>query len=707
MGAFVAGLALNRSRSADRIRRELAPVGHLFIPVFFLQIGIDAEIAAFARADVLRDAGLLLAVAVVGKLVSPLGAIGSPGDKVLIGLGMLPRGEVGLIFATIGLQTGVLDEDLYASLLLVVLATTLMSPPLLRWRLERLRRDARSVSTEKVALTPAVGWITVRDGEVVLTAEPADHRSLEVALEAAVEAARARPSQRLLDWLTTVPPAAMRWDDSASDAFLRLLQRGNARSWRFLDTTGVLTQAMPELADSLRARRADPFWLDLASVHGWGLVERLQTLDEDDPLFLEVQRLDRPEWLLLGALLTEVLGGGEEAISDAERVVRRLDLGPTAEDEIATLVRHRELFWSMARRPDGLTEASVLQLASHLARPEVARALYVLSVAADMGRDRWEVALVEELHRLVQEALAHSDLTGLDARNLAGRRRVEAITAVGEGTDDIARIDQAPTAYVLSQRATAIARHARLLTPLPERGTVRVAVSPVDGRSGAWAVDIAARDTRGLLAAVTGAIADVGYAVQHAAVATWPDGGALEAFVLTSSVPPNAGRIRAGVETALDAPLTSSPLPDAGVVFSDDASPWHTICEVRVPDTTGVLHALATGFTAAAVQVHAARIATDGEWAVDRFELTGRRGGKLDDATKNTIRAYIAGGVATRRRRLRVPVAASPAPSCSCRSTDPSQSGEIRHAQGCLRPPARRRPTTGRTMAICATSIEH
>ena len=65
--------------------------------MFFLQIGIDADISAFARAGVLRDAALLLAVAVVGKLLSPLGAIGSPGDKPLIGLGMLPRGEVGLI----------------------------------------------------------------------------------------------------------------------------------------------------------------------------------------------------------------------------------------------------------------------------------------------------------------------------------------------------------------------------------------------------------------------------------------------------------------------------------------------------------------------------------------------------------------------------------------------------------------------------------
>ena len=78
----------------------MAPVGHLFIPVFFLGIGIDADISAFFSADVLRDAGILLVVAAVGKLVSPLGAIGTRGDKVLIGLGMLPRGEVGLIWAT-------------------------------------------------------------------------------------------------------------------------------------------------------------------------------------------------------------------------------------------------------------------------------------------------------------------------------------------------------------------------------------------------------------------------------------------------------------------------------------------------------------------------------------------------------------------------------------------------------------------------------
>src|SRR5262245_52879121 len=95
IGAFLAGIALSRSSQAPAIRPELAPVGQRFIPVFFLQIGIDADIGAFGRAGVLRDAALLLAAAVLGKLVSPLGAWGSPGDKLLIGLGMLPRGEIG------------------------------------------------------------------------------------------------------------------------------------------------------------------------------------------------------------------------------------------------------------------------------------------------------------------------------------------------------------------------------------------------------------------------------------------------------------------------------------------------------------------------------------------------------------------------------------------------------------------------------------
>ena len=88
-----------------------------------------------ANAKVLGVAVALSAVAIFGKLISSVGAFGVRADKLAIGVGMLPRGEVGLIFATIGLRTGVLDKDLYGALLVVVLVTTLIAPPLLRWRL--------------------------------------------------------------------------------------------------------------------------------------------------------------------------------------------------------------------------------------------------------------------------------------------------------------------------------------------------------------------------------------------------------------------------------------------------------------------------------------------------------------------------------------------------------------------------------------------
>src|SRR5512132_1528624 len=214
IGAFLAGIALSRSDQSPVIRRELAPVGHLFIPVFFLQIGIDADIGAFGRVEVLRDAGLLLVAAVIGKLISPLGAIGSPGDKLLIGLGMLPRGEVGLIFATLGLQTGVIGDDLYAALLLVVLVTTLATPQLLKVRYGRMRAEARSADEPAAAAEPPGGWLRVVDDEVTLAARPPRPVALQVALDAALRVGRNRPAPELAEWLSlAVADAPVDWTD--------------------------------------------------------------------------------------------------------------------------------------------------------------------------------------------------------------------------------------------------------------------------------------------------------------------------------------------------------------------------------------------------------------------------------------------------------------------------------------------------------------
>jgi Kef-type K+ transport system membrane component KefB len=137
IGAFVAGLALRRISSHERVERDVASLGNIFVPVFFLYIGITTDLSAMFDVRVIAIALLLSAVAIISKIAAALGALGTKSDKWVIGFGMLPRGEVGLIFATIGLKVGALSEEMYGSILFVVLLTTLLAPPLLRWRLGR------------------------------------------------------------------------------------------------------------------------------------------------------------------------------------------------------------------------------------------------------------------------------------------------------------------------------------------------------------------------------------------------------------------------------------------------------------------------------------------------------------------------------------------------------------------------------------------
>ncbi len=116
---------------------------------------------------------------------------------------MLPRGEVGLIFATIGLTSGVFDDDLYAALLLVVLATTLVTPMLLRRRYESLGSTPVVLEPGTRSTPPPGGWLQIINGEIELSARPAPHLTLQIALDAARYVADARPSKDLLDWFSS------------------------------------------------------------------------------------------------------------------------------------------------------------------------------------------------------------------------------------------------------------------------------------------------------------------------------------------------------------------------------------------------------------------------------------------------------------------------------------------------------------------------
>ncbi len=122
--------------SKKHIEDYIKDVGYLLMPVFFILTGFNVRLEALFNLQALWLALIVTAIAIVGKLISGLGVRKSM-NRWLVGIGMIPRGEVGLIFAAIGQSIGVLTSELYSIIVMVVILTTLISPPLLTWLLKR------------------------------------------------------------------------------------------------------------------------------------------------------------------------------------------------------------------------------------------------------------------------------------------------------------------------------------------------------------------------------------------------------------------------------------------------------------------------------------------------------------------------------------------------------------------------------------------
>ena len=132
VGAFAAGVVFQPTPHAHAIERGVTRLGHFFVPIFFVSVGAAVDVRTLADGRVLAIGGLLIVVAVLGKLVAGFAPIWFRGRKLVVGVGMIPRGEVGLIFAQTGLTAGVLDGGLYASVTAMVLVTTFLAPPALK-----------------------------------------------------------------------------------------------------------------------------------------------------------------------------------------------------------------------------------------------------------------------------------------------------------------------------------------------------------------------------------------------------------------------------------------------------------------------------------------------------------------------------------------------------------------------------------------------
>jgi Kef-type K+ transport system membrane component KefB len=142
IGAFVAGIILHdgffESREREQknplsIKHLMAPFESIFAPLFFMLIGLQVRIETFLDWRVLAVATVLIVVAIMGKIASGFGA-SKRDDRLLIGIGMMPRGEVGLIFASVGKTIGVIDDSLFSSVILMVVVTTVLTPFLMKIR---------------------------------------------------------------------------------------------------------------------------------------------------------------------------------------------------------------------------------------------------------------------------------------------------------------------------------------------------------------------------------------------------------------------------------------------------------------------------------------------------------------------------------------------------------------------------------------------
>ena len=107
------------------------PLEVVLVPIFFVLMGIQVKVESFLDPQVILAAGGLLLAAVIGKVAAGYFA-GKSANRLAVGFGMMPRGEVGLIFAAIGKTLGVIDDFLFSAIVLMVITTTLITPPLLK-----------------------------------------------------------------------------------------------------------------------------------------------------------------------------------------------------------------------------------------------------------------------------------------------------------------------------------------------------------------------------------------------------------------------------------------------------------------------------------------------------------------------------------------------------------------------------------------------
>ncbi|KAB8333061.1 cation:proton antiporter [Scytonema tolypothrichoides VB-61278] len=139
LGSFAAGLVLDETDERVELQKQVVPIADMLVPIFFVTVGAKTDLGVLNPAIPSNQEGLVMAifliiVAILGKVVTGLSVFGQPQiNRLAIGVGMIPRGEVGLVFLGIGSSIGILSKPLEAAIIMMVILTTFLAPPLLRF----------------------------------------------------------------------------------------------------------------------------------------------------------------------------------------------------------------------------------------------------------------------------------------------------------------------------------------------------------------------------------------------------------------------------------------------------------------------------------------------------------------------------------------------------------------------------------------------
>jgi Kef-type K+ transport system membrane component KefB len=160
LGAFAAGLVLEETDERKGLDEQVKPIADILVPIFFVTVGAKVDVGVLnpvlpENREGLIIAACLIAIAILGKLVTGWVVFGDPSiNRWAIGIGMIPRGEVGLVFAAIGASSGALSKPLQAAIIIMVILTTFLAPPFLRLAFGKATHSAESSAEESADSAP-------------------------------------------------------------------------------------------------------------------------------------------------------------------------------------------------------------------------------------------------------------------------------------------------------------------------------------------------------------------------------------------------------------------------------------------------------------------------------------------------------------------------------------------------------------------------